>query len=270
MMRALYRAAGWTVSARVLVVVGLMTVTIWLDWLAGPRASMLFGYTVTVALTAWLLPRSAALAVAITLSVATGLLISIAPDEIASTGTIWLNAAYRAASLALNAIVVGTLRTYLVDADAAASQDRLTGARSRLGILDDLRELLRRAERRNEPLTVVFLDIDGLKLVNDTSGHQAGDALIRRVVDHIGSRVREDDRLGRLGGDEFLLICPGTDLDGARRLVERMMSEPDAPAVSWGAAATTQTTDADELLLLADREMYDRKASRKQTPPADA
>lgn len=265
-MRALYRAAGWDRSARALIVVGLMAVTIWLDWLSGPRASMLFGYTVVVALAAWLLPRTAAFAVAILLSVATAELILVAPEEIAPTGIVWLNATYRAGSLALNAIVVGTLRKHLINADVAATHDRLTGVRSRRGILDDLDTLVLQAVRRGEPLSVVYLDLDGLKRVNDVHGHEAGDKLIQRFVDHVGGRVRDRDRLGRLGGDEFLLVCPDTDIDGAQQLVRRMMSEPESPAVSWGVAATSQTTDVDELVSLADREMYDRKVSRKHAP----
>lgn len=244
-----------------------MAVTIWLDWLSGPQASMLLGYTITVALAAWLLPRTAAIAVAIALSATTGLLISIAPEDIATTQTIWLNAAYRAGSLALNAIVVATLRNHLIDTDDALGRDRLTGARSRHGILDDLENLVQRAVRQHEPLSVVYLDLDGLKRTDDEHGHQAGDALIQDLVDHVRTRVRARDRLGRLGGDEFLLICPDTDLGGARNLVDRMMSEPDAPAASWGAAATSQTTDPAQLVALADREMYDRKSSRSSTPP---
>lgn len=243
-----------------------MAVTIWLDWLSGPRASMLLGYTVTVALAAWLLTRVAAITVAVALSAATGLLITIAPDEIAPAHVIWLNAAYRAGSLALNAIVVATLRNHLVDTDEALRHDRLTGARSRDGILDDLQHLARRAVRQQQPLSVVYLDLDGLKQVNDEQGHQAGDALIRDLVDHIRNRTRERDRLGRLGGDEFLLICPDTDRAGARNLVDRMMSGPEAPAVSWGITATSQSTDPDELVALADREMYDSKHGRKDTP----
>jgi diguanylate cyclase (GGDEF)-like protein len=261
--RLLLRAPRWSSPVIGAVVVGLIVLTTFLDWLGGPRSSMLLGYTITVALSGWLLARRSAVLVAVGLSAATGWLIAIAPTDDTALSTIWLNALFRAGSLSLFAVIVAALRNQIVSSDTALGRDQLTGARSRRGVLDDLERLHRVAVHRGRPLSIVYLDLDELKRTNDELGHDAGDLLIRTFVEHLARNVRAVDRLGRLGGDEFLLVCPDTDADTARQLVGRVMSAPGAPSASWGIACTEHTADLDELRGIADRAMYAAKARRK-------
>ena len=118
---------------------------------------------------------------------------------------------------------------------------------------------------------VLFLDLDGFKQVNDRHGHAAGDELLRAVAGHLRARVRADDLVGRLGGDEFLVLCPDMDEDSARRLADRLTVSASAGAlasdadvrasvgVAWSCGAEL---DAETLLARADRAMYDAKRAR--------
>jgi diguanylate cyclase (GGDEF)-like protein len=89
-----------------------------------------------------------------------------------------------------------------------AAVDALTSARTRAAGLEELEHELERARRTTSPLSVAYIDIVGLKSVNDTRGHAAGDALLKRVVAHIKAHVRSYDLIIRLGGDEFLCVMP--------------------------------------------------------------
>ncbi|MEW5932037.1 MAG: GGDEF domain-containing protein [Bacillota bacterium] len=112
---------------------------------------------------------------------------------------------------------------------------------------------------------VVLADVDGLKAVNDSQGHAAGDRLLAAVGQVLRANVRPEDHVVRLGGDEFLVLCPGTREDEivfiARRL-RRALEEAGLPA-SVGAAACGPGADLAGTVRLADLLMYEEKARRK-------
>lgn len=103
-----------------------------------------------------------------------------------------------------------------------AEFDELTGAWSRRRILEILRHEKLRADRTTGPLSVCLLDIDRLKNINDTFGHQGGDHHLRRVVTAVQKELRGIDYVGRFGGDEFLVVLSETGLQGARECAERI------------------------------------------------
>ena len=96
-----------------------------------------------------------------------------------------------------------------------ANTDPLTGISNRRSILDKLEEELHRAERYTRPLSVLMVDIDHFKNVNDQYGHNAGDAVLIEFCRTIKSALRKNDSLGRIGGEEFVIILPETTLDNA-------------------------------------------------------
>ncbi|MDQ6951347.1 MAG: diguanylate cyclase [Mariprofundales bacterium] len=106
--------------------------------------------------------------------------------------------------------------------EKAANTDPLTGANNRGSIERLLNAELDRARRNGQPLAVVMLDIDFFKKVNDTFGHLAGDEVLRETVRRLQAELRIYDHLGRYGGEEFLLIFPGDNVEGARGLAERL------------------------------------------------
>ncbi|HMO12458.1 MAG TPA: diguanylate cyclase, partial [Actinotalea sp.] len=116
-----------------------------------------------------------------------------------------------------------------------AQTDSLTGLANRPVAFDRLAHALSRAKRGNELVSVLFLDLDGFKTLNDRSGHEAGDELLRRVADELRDGVREGDSVARLGGDEFLVLAPHSADDTphlTHRLAERLLAEARS-RVGW-------------------------------------
>ena len=130
-----------------------------------------------------------------------------------------------------------------------ANQDALTGAANRRAVLEALESQLSKAQRQRTPLALLMLDIDHFKRVNDQYGHLAGDQVLRHFVHVVRQRLRATDMLGRYGGEEFLLLLPGTDLAGAQQLAQQLCQAVQAtpmltvtamgwPCQSHGAACT--------------------------------
>jgi two-component system cell cycle response regulator len=100
--------------------------------------------------------------------------------------------------------------------------DGLTGVENRRSLEERLKEQWNHSVRLHEPMAVVMCDIDKFKSVNDDYGHQAGDTVLKTIAQILKSEAREIDRVGRYGGEEFLLILPGTVLDAAVTFAERL------------------------------------------------
>lgn len=115
-----------------------------------------------------------------------------------------------------------------------ATQDALTGVANRRALMLALEHELARAQRQRTPLALLMLDIDHFKRVNDHYGHLAGDQVLRHVVDVMGQHLRAQDLLGRYGGEEFLLLLPGTDLHGAQQLAQQLCQTVQAASCEWG------------------------------------
>jgi len=123
------------------------------------------------------------------------------------------------ASLAAGAIENAQLHGELVD---RAVTDALTGLPNRRYLDERLDEELGRVRRYGKPFTLLMLDIDHFKAINDTHGHAAGDAVLRRLAGVLLAQLREVDFVARYGGEEFTLILPETDTDGGRLVGERI------------------------------------------------
>jgi diguanylate cyclase (GGDEF)-like protein len=142
---------------------------------------------------------------------------------------------------------------------ALASTDELTGARTRAAGLAEFERDLARCRRAAEPLVVAFVDVVGLKAVNDSAGHIAGDDLLRGVVGEIRAHLRSYDLIIRLGGDEFLCVMAHTTKRDARerfkRIATALAADSDAGAIRAGFAELTSDETADELIARADAEL---------------
>jgi len=114
-----------------------------------------------------------------------------------------------------------------------ATTDPLTGLANRRHLFESGAQELLRARRAGMPLSVLMLDIDHFKLVNDTHGHPAGDAVIQALARHCGDAVRAIDTVGRLGGEEFAILLPMTDCAGAREVAERLRAGIEAFVLEW-------------------------------------
>jgi diguanylate cyclase (GGDEF)-like protein len=141
-----------------------------------------------------------------------------------------------------------------------AGTDELTGLMNRREWDGRLHQALARSRRSGVPLSVVLLDVDGLKQVNDRDGHAAGDEYLRAVSDAWAGVLRETDALGRLGGDEFAVLLEGADELAARDTLRRLeRSLAAGHRASAGVATWRAGEDAAALVARADASMYEAK-----------
>ena len=152
-----------------------------------------------------------------------------------------------------------------------ATTDELTGLRNRRRTMSRLDEEFQRACRLQDPLCLIIIDIDHFKRVNDSYGHLFGDVVLKHVAARMQDTVRKYDIIGRIGGEEFLIITPGTSIEDAVTLAERLREEVGRVpvtdrdvnvdvTVSAGIASLIEGEDSIETLLRrADTALYKAK-----------
>jgi diguanylate cyclase (GGDEF)-like protein/PAS domain S-box-containing protein len=159
-----------------------------------------------------------------------------------------------------------------------ANYDTLTGSHNRVSILATLEAAMSGAEYHGSGTAVIFLDLDRFKAVNDRLGHAAGDLLLQVVADRLRGAVRGMDTIGRFGGDEFLVVCPGVERPEEAMKVAARVAEHVVPAVELHGEVTTPrasvgvawarngTVDAEALVARADLAMYESKRQGDGAP----
>lgn len=150
--------------------------------------------------------------------------------------------------------------------DRIARTDALTGVLNRWGIGEAADRALARAVRRGADLAIAVVDLDDLREINNTRGHQAGDDMLVAVAQDWTARLRSHDVVGRLGGDEFVIILPGSNQEAAETVLRRLAE--DSPA-SWsaGVAVAKPRDDLERMLARADARMYVSKSARRLRRP---
>ncbi|MHC4938360.1 MAG: diguanylate cyclase [Planctomycetota bacterium] len=159
--------------------------------------------------------------------------------------------------------------------EEASRRDGLTGLYNRRSFDERLFEEIARSQRYNTPLSLIMIDMDHFKAVNDNFGHVVGDEVLVEVAKRIDVRVRAGEVAVRFGGDEFAIILPNTSVEGAEVLardVEQLIARVDLPrtdvfphrvSASAGAAEIKRGFGPKELIRAADIELYARKKERK-------
>jgi diguanylate cyclase (GGDEF)-like protein len=145
-----------------------------------------------------------------------------------------------------------------------AAFDELTGVLRRAAGVAALDREIARSRRQKTPLSVAFLDVDGLKQANDTRGHRAGDDLLKSLANTLKAALRGQDLVVRYGGDEFVCILPDTEADSARAKLSWIQDEAEKADISFssGVAELERSDDVVSLLARADTEMYAMKSRR--------
>lgn len=152
-------------------------------------------------------------------------------------------------------------------------EDSLTGLLNRRTLMDMLEEETRRFHRYQRPVSLLMIDIDNFKLVNDRWGHQKGDEILKTFATESLKTMRENDKIGRWGGEEFVLLLPETEQPEAEQVAERLcsliasmtvMSPPDSAirvTISIGVASANKGDTVETLLARVDNALYDAKAT---------
>ena len=233
-----------------------------LGWALGGGVAFTPLYALFVAVAAWFgRLRSAYLVVIV--AVGGNLAADLAqPDtSVIPTPALVANGAFRVLWLCAFAYGTSLMRHLVVELRTQAVRDALTGLLNDRGLREAAATERERSVRSGRPISVVYVDVDGLKAVNDREGHAAGDALLRRFAARLEAVTRSGDWAGRLGGDEFAVVLPDTGLDGAAAMVERLASLP-GPTASIGSITWTEAPPSMEVMLAeADRAMYEAKAA---------
>lgn len=175
--------------------------------------------------------------------------------------------------LALLTIVVTTITVgeligrFKRGLEAASLTDPLSGVWNRRGAQLMLEREIAASRRADRPLSLLFIDLDGFKHVNDQLGHAEGDRLLQRFTRALAAGIRLHDTLARLGGDEFVLLLPDTTEEDAQQLGERLRGALGEIRWSFGVAELLPGEDATAMIARADSRMLAQKRARRMERP---
>jgi len=162
----------------------------------------------------------------------------------------------------------------------SALRDPLTGIGNRNLFDEQAQTLLNQAKRGQERAAILFMDVDGLKAINDTHGHALGDRLLNQVATRIVGQMRESDVVARIGGDEFVALLMHVNASNSISMIERKLNRAVAQTpylingidiridMSCGSAIYPDDShEISDLIQIADKRMYEKKARKKARPP---
>ena len=245
-----------------------------LNHLAGPEHSSPGLYLVPILLVTWLTERWIGFILSI-LSALTWLIVDLASGTTYSISDIpYWNGVKRLSSFFILTIIVSIVKNTLTQEKEISRIDFLTGIRNRRYFIELVNMEINRARRYEHPFTVVCLDLDNFKMVNDCFGHTTGDILLRLVAHTIRENIRVTDTVARLGGDEFGILMPETGRNMAEVIIQRVqkinldyMRKHGWPVtLSIGVVTfTSPPSTVDEVLRISDQLLYNAKNNGKNS-----
>ncbi|MBI4460483.1 MAG: GGDEF domain-containing protein [Acidobacteria bacterium] len=272
---AMIRLTRWALrqTKPVLIAIGLIGALLIgaLDLLTGYEISFGVFYLAPIFLVSWGVGRKAALPLSV-FSAILWLVADIGSGHAYSNPAFpYWNAAVRLGFFAVVADLAGRLKETHQKESLLARLDFLTGLPNRRAFLEIAERESRRTRRHRYSVTVAYLDLDNFKFVNDRFGHNVGDQLLQVVARTIREHMRETDVAARLGGDEFAVLLPETNLDGAKKYLEKLrscllqsMQERAWPVTfSIGSITFSRFVSVDEMIKRADSLMYAVKHNSK-------
>jgi diguanylate cyclase (GGDEF)-like protein len=257
----------WTITG--FTIVGLLGL---IDYMTGNELNISLFYLVPIVLVTWAVDRRTGLF----LSFISGL--TLLGAEIAAGQTFshpvfyLLNTLLRTAFYVVVVYLVTELQKSRKEEQLAARTDYITGAVNARYFNELLQMEISRIRRYPHPITLVYVDVDNFKLVNDLFGHKIGDAVLRFIAAELKSQLRITDTVARLGGDEFVLLLPSTRQPEARlvvskvyaNLMEKVRQKSWPVTFSMGAVSCEFSPySAEQLVNMADELMYEVKNSTK-------
>lgn len=250
----------------------LMALVAWLDHRTGTDVSFSIFYLIPIALMAWYGFRPGGLAAALG-GAAVWLAVDLLsrPHANPAWAPYW-NAAVRCGFFLITVLLLTRLRTALDHTTRMALTDPLTGVLNGRAFGDASRRILAAAARSGKPFSLIYLDVDDFKRVNDTFGHAGGDRILRETAQLLEGAVRQSDLVARLGGDEFAVILPDADQRGTEAILGRICgtrsglpgNRPLPVTFSVGAVTFVRVpAGIDDAIQAADALMYRVKETGK-------
>jgi diguanylate cyclase (GGDEF)-like protein len=236
-----------------------------LDRVTGPELALSILYLVPVGIVAAVSSKPAAYAASAGAAATWLLAERLADAEYRNAWVPYWNGLVRLGIFLIVASLVLALREALAEEQERAAVDPLTGLLNRKSFTERVDAEMGRSQRCSRPVSVMYIDLDGFKRVNDTLGHGAGDDVLRCVAAQLRSSVRRSDAVGRLGGDEFAVLLADADPDQAERAAMHVLDELGkvGSAMSVGASVGVLTMSrpmpVEIVISEVDRLMYSAK-----------
>ena len=254
------------------VILGLIFILGIVDYFTGIELSISFFYLIPVAVGAWALGKYRGLTYSI-LSATVWLASNLLSGQTFSNifVGVW-NTEIRFGFYGVVTILLTELHNALEEEQLLSSTDPLTGALNRRSFNELAEKRMVVAEVNRRPYTLVYIDLDNFKPVNDKFGHAIGDQVLKAVVDTLQTQIRNTDFLARLGGDEFALLLTDIDREHAENIVRRLQTAllesmtKQAWEITFSIGALTflaMPGSVDEMVSLTDSLMYEVKAGGK-------
>ena len=243
-----------------------------IDYYTGYELSFFLFYFIPVVLLTWKGGRWLGIFGAV-LSAVVWAEVNIAAGLIYSNTLIMVwNVSARLITFVILTLLLASLRSSIVHLQAMSRTDSLTGAANTRAFLEILKTEMDRVRRYRNAMTIIYLDLDNFKGINDSLGHGEEDSVLKAVVSVIRRHIRATDVVARVGGDEFALLLPETEKEPAEKVVAKFRSAilSDADSKGWKitiSAGSFTTHDAsldpDEMIRKADDLMYQAKLEGK-------
>lgn len=257
-----------------LIVIALGTVFIIssIDYVTGTELSLTLFYLIPITMTSWALGKNSGLAFSVfcaSIWLTTDLL---AGKEFSSIFIGVWNTSVRFGFYAIIATLLAELRHALEEEHLLANTDPLTGAMNRRSFNEIAEKKMIVAEVNGRPYTMVYIDLDNFKTINDGMGHAIGDMVLKSVVDTVNDQIRSTDLLARLGGDEFAILLTEINQEHAKPIVERLQHSllENMHTNKWDITFSigvltvlSMPESVDKLVSLTDALMYEVKSKGK-------
>jgi diguanylate cyclase (GGDEF)-like protein len=262
---------------RSLLLVGILLILVGIsifDFLSGLEISFSFFYLFPISLAAWLFGRKEGIFLSVASALTWTLANQLFRENAASLPVSYWNAATHFGFFLIVTLLVSEVRFLLEKERSLARTDFLTGVLNRRAFYETSKYEILRVKRTNLPFTVIYIDIDSFKAINDNLGHDVGDTVLRLVTMTISKNVRSCDLVGRLGGDEFAILLPGANHLVAKSIAPRLQKILTVKMHEKGYAVTfsmgvltflSPPEDVEAMLKLADKILYQVKNAGKNS-----
>jgi len=256
----------FTIGAFLTVAIGV------LDYYTGYELGLSLFYLVPLFVISWLIGRLAGILIAIIAAGSWSGAHILAGMKYTEPFMAYWNFGLRLGLFLIISIMASRLKTALGKEKILAKKDSLTDIANWQFFYDIAKREIDRSKRYSRPFTTAYIDCDNFKNLNDTKGHKAGDDLLKSVAKAIEGNIRAIDMVARVGGDEFIVLFPETDVEGARVVINRLnhILVDNAKKNKWEitytigvATFTTPPESVDEMVSKADNVMYLAKKEGK-------